>query len=204
MTAPQKLEPARAYEASMALIRTRLTTLSATEANGNLLARAETFAFQIRKIVEGVAFGALSAVEHRNRSLLKEQRTKDADKLLSWLAKKNLLELPSAQRLDPPIGEFNIVLSGVAERNLTVDQLSAAYGRASALIHERHPERLTVTRLQAELSSLEDDARSLRSWLWLHLMHLRGEAFLIQMGMFGTSSFFSSLGRVSGLPDGVT
>src|SRR5258708_4139522 len=79
-----------AYQHSMGIIRERLTSLDSSFTKGTLL-RAEYVALQVRKIIEGVAFAALSAVEHINSQVLSAQRTKDADKLLVWLNAKGLL-----------------------------------------------------------------------------------------------------------------
>jgi len=195
------LEPAAAYEATMAIIQRRFLAIANKPDDETALNRAERVALHVRKIVEGVAYGCLSGVEHRNQQTLKDQRSKDADKLLSWLKAKNLLKLPAAQRLEPPPSpEFKMVLAGAGIYDLDVDRLNAAYSRASALIHERHPERLSADGMALELAAIEQDAEQLRSWLWLHTMFLRGEAFLVQMGQAGTKSFMVSLSRQGDLP----
>jgi hypothetical protein len=70
------------------------------------------------------------------------------------------------------------------------------FSRASALVHERHPERLTKEALVTELQELERDARDLRHWLWNHIVFLGKEGLLVQMGMFGSPSFVGRIGRV--------
>jgi hypothetical protein len=75
------------------------------------------------------------------------------------------------------------------------------YSRASSLVHERHPEQLTDTQIESELKAIELDASRLRNWLWLHIMFLRGEGFLVQMGQFGTDSFMVSISKIGDLPD---
>ncbi len=195
------LTAASAYEHSMALIRARLVSLERTLVGETSLMRAERIGFQVRKIVEGVTFAALSAVEQRNRSALPDKRTMDPSKLLAWLEKKSLLNLPAAQRIEPsPSSKYKVVLVGAMSENMNRQELDAAYSRASALVHERHPERLTSKAIVEELEAIREDARHLKSWLWLHLMHLRGESFLVQMGQFGSSSFFRPLTRRGDLP----
>ena len=73
-----------AYVRSMTLIRSRLLAIDSLSGTEAPLLRAEMLALHVRKIVEGVAFSALSACEIRNAQELREQRTKDADKLLTW------------------------------------------------------------------------------------------------------------------------
>ncbi len=197
-----EIEPAAAYENSMILIRERLLAIDRTDPSETPLVRAERIGFQVRKIIEGVAYGALSAAEVRNKQVLSQQRSKDADKLLSWLHSKSMLVLPSAQRLEPPpSAEYRIVMAGAGSEDLTLNDLKSMYSRASSLVHERHPEELTRTQIESELSSIERDASRLRSWLWLHIMFLRGEGFLLQMGQFGTESFMVSISKIGDLPD---
>ena len=197
-----EIEPAAAYENSMMLIRERLLAIDRTDPSETPLVRAERIGFQVRKIIEGVAYGALSAAEVRNKQVLSQQRSKDADKLLSWLHSKSMLVLPSAQRLEPPPSdEYRIVIAGAGSEDLSLTELKSMYSRASSLVHERHPEQLTNTQIESELSAIEIDASRLRNWLWLHIMFLRGEGFLVQMGQFGTTSFMGSISKIGDLPD---
>jgi hypothetical protein len=197
-----EIEPAAAYESSMMLIRQRFLAIERTDAAETPLVRAEQIGFQVRKIIEGVAYGALSAAEVRNKQVLSQQRSKDADKLLSWLHSKNMLVLPSAQRLEPPPSdEYKIVMAGAGSEDLALNDLKSMYCRASGLVHERHPEQLTSTQIENELNAIVADASRLRSWLWLHIMFLRGEGFLLQMGQFSTASFMVSISKIGDLPD---
>lgn len=140
-TAPNTLlDPSSAYHASMVLLRNRFANITQNPSGESSLMRAERIALQVRKIVEGVAYSCLSAVEHRNHQTLREQRTKDADKLLGWLEAKKLLRLPNAQRLKPPpSSEYKIVAEGATDYDLDTTFLKAAYSRSSELIHECHP-----------------------------------------------------------------
>lgn len=198
MSAP--MPPMHAYEAGMGIIRQRFMLVDGL-AGENPLVRAEQIAFQVRKIVEMVAFSALSAVEYRNRETLAAQRTKDAGAILAWLNKKSMLKLPHAQRVTPSSDpSYKAVFIGHPSANIGGDELASMYSRASALVHERHPERLTVSVIDEELRGMEDSARRLRDWLWLHIIFHQGEGFLVQMGQFGSASFFGSIGRVGDLP----
>jgi hypothetical protein len=197
-----EIEPAAAYENSMMLIRERLLAIDRTDLSETPLVRAERIGFQVRKIIEGVAYGSLSAAEVRNKQVLSQQRSKDADKLLSWLHSKTMLVLPSAQRLNPPPSdEYKVVIAGAGSEDISLTELKSMYSRASSLVHERHPEQLTDTQIESELKAIELDASRLRNWLWLHIMFLRGEGFLVQMGQFGTDSFMVSISKIGDLPD---
>lgn len=197
------LEAIDAFERSITLIRQRLLVVKSVDQTLPALVQAERISFQVRKIVEGVAFLALSAAELRNRHPLVQQRTKDADQILSWLDSKQMLELPSAQRAseseDPG---YAAVFRGAGPKDLDLAALKTMFSRASAMVHERHPERLTPERVNRELAVLKEDGQRLYEWLWLHIMFLKGEAILVQMGQFGTPSFIQPLVREGGLPEG--
>jgi hypothetical protein len=194
----------KAYQITMEIIRERLVSLETPPANEAILLRAERIAFHVRKIIEGVAFAALSVAEHRNSRTLKELRKKDADKLLSWLNAKGMLSLPRASRPETTtLPDTKFGLRAALSENLSLEQLKAAYSRASALVHERHPEEITA-KLDTETVLIEEDARRLRSWLWLHIMFFPGGMFLVQMGQYGTTSFFTTHRGESDLPPGVS
>ena len=190
------MDPAAAYEILMGTVRGRLLILDLEVNDEGVLYRAERFALHVRKIVEAVSFAALSATEFKNGSQVLQQRTKDASQVLAWLDQKKLLRLPEAQRVTPSSDpRYGAVCEGNLPANVRVADLQGVFSRASALVHERHPERLSKEALKEELQELEKDARALRHWLWSHIMFLGGSGFLVQMGMFGTSSFMTLLTR---------
>lgn len=198
-----RLPPQEAYLLSASLICARLKQMDINMGDENALARAERFAFHIRKIVEGVAFAALSAAEHRNKNILEKLRTKSADQLLHILNRRDLLRLPRAQYVKKSTRPgYRLEVSGVGDLDLAVKDLKSMYKRSSNLIHERHPERLLPKTLAIELSDLENDAARLRSWLWSHIMFLGGAGFLVQMGLVGTDSFMVDLQKIGDLPAG--
>jgi hypothetical protein len=165
---------------------------------------SEQLALHVRKTVESVAFACLSAAEHRSRLDSLGQRNKGADHLLSWMQRKELLKLPSAQQVRrSTVAGYSLEVIGQGDKDLSLDQLKSAYSRSSSLLHERHPGAITDEWLRSTHEMLEDDARSLRGWLWQHTMFLSGSAFLVQMGQFGTTSFFVPLDRVGDLPETV-
>ncbi|RWO81627.1 hypothetical protein [Mesorhizobium sp.] len=198
------MDPDISYFAIMQLIRWRFVLIEESGSAGSNLLRAERVALQVRKIVEEIAFACLSAVEERNRQALLNIRTKDADAILAWLERKGLLRLPNAQRIGEPTPFARMTLEGGAglAKGLDLDAgtLKAMFSRASALLHERHPERLLEAQVIAEREALESDLQRLRDWLWLHVMFLKSKGFLVQMGQHGTPSFMTDLTRLSDLP----
>jgi hypothetical protein len=190
------MEPGPAYEILMGTVRNRLLSLNVDVNEETMLNRAERFALHVRKTVEAVSFAALSATEFKNKSQLLQQRTKDASQVLAWLDQKRLLRLPEAQRVTPSSDpQFGAVCEGNPQANIGVAELQGMFSRASALVHERHPERVSQESLNRELQGLEKDAQYLRQWLWNHIVFLGGSGFLVQMGMFGNTSFMKLLTR---------
>lgn len=196
------LSPQESYAASMALIRARLASLKSKPEPESVLMRAERVGLHVRKIVESVAYACLSAAEIRNQRTLEKQRTKDADKLLSWLAAQRLLRLPNAQHHEKQPG-YRFVMSGAPENDMTMTDLKAAYNRASEIIHEKHPERISPDQLRGDLSRLEADAQRLHDWLWTHIMFIHSEAYIVQMDKFGTPDFVVPWMKVGEIPDPV-
>jgi len=190
------MEPGAAYETLMRTVRSRFLILDVDVSGEDVLNRAERFALHVRKIVEAVSFAALSATEFKNRGQLLQQRTKDASQVLAWLNQKAILRLPEAQRIAPSSDpRYAVVCEGNSAANIGVAELQRMFSRASALVHERHPERLSLESLNGELLELEKDARALRGWLWNHIVFLGGSGFLVQMGRFETPSFLTLLTR---------
>jgi hypothetical protein len=190
------MDPAAAYEILMGTVRGRLLILDIDVNDESVLYRAERFALHVRKIVEAVSFAALSATEFMNTSQLLQQRTKDASQVLAWLDQKKLLRLPKAQRVTAsPDPRHGAICEGNPSANIGVAELQGMFSRASALVHERHPERLSQEILKRELQGLEKDAQALRHCLWSHIVFFGGSGFLVQIGMFGTSSFMTLLTR---------
>lgn len=190
-------QPAMGYQIAMRLIHARLVAVGNPVEGSLPLFRAEMVGVAVRKVVEGLAFAALSAAEHQNPKLPRSFRTKDANHLLSSLDSKGLLRLPEANDVLPPSDDTHVaIFQGRPERNLTVAKLKAMYSRASVVIHERHPERLTDQTIAQEVIALEQDVRDLRLWLWTHVTFIQKEAYAIQMNQINAQDFWISLGKV--------
>ncbi len=93
-TLKEPLPAVVAYERTMSVVRTRLLTIGDARKGASGLMLAELIALQVRKIIEGVAFASLSALELRNDRIAASERTKDPARLLEWLEKRKLLRLP--------------------------------------------------------------------------------------------------------------
>lgn len=194
MPLPPASTPSEAYTLSMSLIAQRFRVVENYATDEVSYLNAELHALQVRKIVEGVSYAALSAFEHVHGD--SGQRTSDAKKLLDWMVRKKLLVLPGAvtvERVSEASHSIRVTLSPA--RDLGPEFLDEAYVRSSDILHERHPERLDGSKLEGILRGLQADASRLRGWLWNHWMPLPDQAFLVQMGMNGTSSFWARLDK---------
>ncbi|WP_422011022.1 hypothetical protein [Reyranella sp.] len=112
-----------------------------------------------------------------------------------------MLRLPHAQIFrESLVSDIRVVSEGAQDKDWTKARLLDAFSRASALIHQKHPEELTDKYLAAAVLEIEKDARDLREWLWKHCIFLRDEAFLVQMMFDNPHHFFVSMGKFSDLP----
>jgi len=199
MAASPAQSPLEAYQSCMSLIAERLRLLRGYPNTGSYL-DAEITALHVRKIVESVAFAGLSALERGSASRLDGWRTRDADKLLALMKAKGLLHLPEARDVTPgqPGTPYRMVVAPAPSRDLSCEELQAAYREASSVVHERHPERMDDDLIAQMNVRMTSTARRLDGWLWSHTTFFVGKdgrpnAFLIQMGLFGTPSFFAEI-----------
>jgi hypothetical protein len=182
---PSARSPAELYADSMGLICQRLHLLKSLPSDVPELADAETIALQVRKIVEGLAYAALSGSEHRNKEVIIGLRSKDGADVLRSLSKRGMLHLPKAQDLSRATNPaYEIVISGRGDRDMTEIELIDAFKLASQIIHERHPERLTLHGVRADRDKLRSITSKMREWLWTHMVSHRGEAIVVQMALY--------------------
>lgn len=189
------------YADSMGLICQRLHLLKNLPPDAPALTDAETVALQVRKIVEGIAFAALSGTEHRNNEALISLRSKDGAEIIRTLARRKMLHLPSSQDIrssDEP--DLRAILSGRGDRDMSAAELAEAFKFASQVIHERHPERLSLDQLQRERDRLRHTARRMRNWLWTHATTHNGQAIVVQMGLYPAEGWCAAVNKVAPLP----
>ncbi len=204
------LPPAKAYEQVMALIAVRFRWLSESidsvvgGSTYEAIRRAEAIAMDVRKIAEAVAFAVLSGVEWDGTVIPNRRATTRPLKLLRRLSKVSARYPGMMRAQDVLVGgplDAKATFRGAAGRDVDLSRLEPMWGRASQLLHERHPERLTPERIRGESEALVEDARLLRSWLWNHLLFVgQGQCFVVQMGQLGRPGFFSTAQKVADLP----
>ena len=86
------LLPVQQYESLMTTIRQRLDVIEMLRSTSlDAFSKAETAAFHGRKVVEGITFGCLVAIENGLRQIPRDAKGQwNADKILKSLHSKNI------------------------------------------------------------------------------------------------------------------
>ena len=148
--------------------------------------RAETAALPGRKIIEGIAFGCLVAIENGLKTVPRDAKGQwNAEKIFKNLKSKKILTLPSPSHIRAPTGEeikeYNIksVIEGIPEKRLTFDELLKIYQSLHVWLHEVNPYVYKEhTKLDSKkLEMLWNDLTRLRSFMEKHFISIEGAAF---------------------------
>jgi hypothetical protein len=181
----QPSKAADQYLALMTRIRTRFETIDLLHPDKNSdLAALETVAFHLRKIVEGVAFGCLVAVENGLKDLPRSAVGQwNADTIFARLKKRSQLAFPEPfERQDPPPGSASEVSHHLVPRKdltMTVDEMRDCYQRTHLWLHEWNPYVPAHTRdFEKRRVDLLRDQTGVRNALWQHMIGIGGEIFL--------------------------
>jgi hypothetical protein len=171
----------------MTTIRSRLDVIeSVRNSIANDFSRAETAAFHGRKIVEGITFACLVAIENGIRKVPRDAKGQwNAEKILKSLMSKSLPTLPSpsiirkASALEQERENVKVVIEGVSDRRISHDDLIAIYQGMHRWLHEINPytdpdrESFYVKHGQ----SLWDDLRRINRLMEKHFIAISGDAF---------------------------
>jgi hypothetical protein len=131
----------------MQIVRNRLDLISAVRAvDADPFSKAEACAFHTRKVIEGIAFGCLVAIEIGLRHAPQDAKGHwNAEKIFKSLKSKSLKLFPSPSIIrnatDAEKLEFGVkgVIEGVPERRLTPDELIRFYQSTHGWLHEINP-----------------------------------------------------------------
>jgi hypothetical protein len=181
------MTPHENYISLMQTIRGRLDVIAQLKQSksGNF-ARAEAAAYQGRKVVEGIAFACLVAIENGLPAVPKDAKGKwNAEDIFKNLKKKGLEVLPSPSVFREATEEekneqgATKVIEGVPERRLTHDELIDIYQRLHGWAHELNPyvhdEHETFHAKHSEM--LWQDLGRLEQFLERHFIGIRGKGF---------------------------
>ncbi len=139
--------PDQQYECLMATIRHRLDIIEMLQpVSMDAFLKAETAAFHGRKVVEGIAFGCLVAVENGLKHVPRDAKGQwNAGKILESLYSKNIKVFPSpsiirtATESERTENNVSTVVEGTPDRRLSHDDLKAIYTRLHKWLHEMNP-----------------------------------------------------------------
>jgi hypothetical protein len=181
-------DPAKAaaqYGELMWGIRKRFEVIRQLDsADGSDFSAAETAAFNLRKIIEAVAFGCLVACENGVKAIPKDAKGQwNADNIFSRLEKHRLDVLPSPSILRPATADekreqdVNVTIEGVPERRISSEELRSIYVRTHRWLHERNPYVWKTADIQADVPVLWADVNSLWQFLERHFISIGGAGF---------------------------
>lgn len=175
------------YQSLMLTIRYRFEAIdSLRNAQLEAYSKAESAAFHGRKIIEGIAFGCLVAIDNGFKTVPRDAKGQwNAEKILKNLKSKKILTLPSPSRIrmptDEEIKEHNVksVVEGMPDKRLTCDELLKIYQSLHVWLHEVNPYVYKEhTKLDSQkLEMLWNDLARLRSFIEKHFISIEGAAF---------------------------
>ena len=182
----EPVTPQDRYLDLMRTLRQRFDVIKALKSAPALaFEHADTAAFHGRKIIEGMAFGCIVAVDASKTTIPREARGQwDARKILLELKRKGLGVLPSPSRLRLPTPHeqslgAGVVVEGIAEARLTEDALLQIYQRLHGWLHEANPyvHGSHAAYYAKNAASLWDDLALLRRFMERHAISINDHGF---------------------------
>jgi len=175
------------YESLMFSIRQRIDVIELLRsASVDAFTKAETAAFHGRKVIEGVAFGCLVAVENGLKHVPRDAKGQwNADKILESLSSKNITVFPSpsvirtASEVEKAEHGVEVTVEGVPERRLSHHELKSIYTRLHKWLHEINP-YVEESRDEFVLKNapvLWDDLSKIHRLVERHFISIGGEGF---------------------------
>lgn len=175
------------YIKLMKVVRSRLDSIKLISNNnfGNFN-HTEIAAFHGRKIIEAIAFGCLIAIKNGIKVIPKTAEGQyNAEKILKTLSRKGIEIFPSPSEIRQATlkesEEFNvkIVIDGIPNRRITIDELIKKYQRMHNWLHELNPytkddQQIFYEKNQQQLTK---DINEIRLLLVSHVMSINGESF---------------------------
>lgn len=175
------------YLSLMLTIRERFDAIEELRgASSHSFSQAEAAAFHGRKIVEGVAFACLVAVDNGLKQVPRDAKGQwNAEAIFMSLKSKGLSVLPSPSHIRQASPEeqsennVRIVIDGIPERGLTHEDLISIYQGLHAWLHEVNPyvHAGHAGFLSERTERLWADLAKLRLFMERHFISIRGEAF---------------------------
>ncbi|MBN0977909.1 hypothetical protein JTY93_17695 [Pseudomonas hygromyciniae] len=173
------------YHNLMQRIRARFDVIDLLRiSEGEYFTRAESAAFQGRKIVEGIAYACLIAIEHGAQQIPRDAKKQwNAEKIFKNLKSKGFDTLPSPSEIRSATEQeradgLAIVVEGIPVNRLSHDQIAEVYQRLHAWLHEANPYIYGGSEaFGAEKTAiLWKDLDDLKTFLKRHIISVQGEA----------------------------
>lgn len=179
--------PVQQYGELMTTIRQRLDLIDVLkEANLNAFSKCETAAFHGRKVVEGIAFGCLVAVENGLKCVPKDAKGKwNASSIFHSLKSKKIMVLPNpsiiraASQSEQAEHDVQKTVQGIPELCLTHDDITGIYSRLHKWLHEINPyvEADRAAFIAHNENSLWEDLHKVHKLVERHFISIGGEGF---------------------------
>jgi hypothetical protein len=138
---PKFMNPMQKYCSLMWTIRYRFDVIETLrQSSTDNFSQAESAAFHGRKIVEGIAFACLVAIENGLKNVPRNAKGQwNAETIFKNLKSNKLTVLPSPSVIRQATPEASVTIEGIPERRLTHDDLIKIYQRFHAWLHEVNP-----------------------------------------------------------------
>ena len=178
------VEPGALYADVMLRIRQRFDAINALRKQEPSWSVGESIGTHLRKIIEGVAFGCIVAMQNSTKKLLRRVVGKwNADDIFFELKKLDNFCYPDPSDIRPASEvekrncNVEVVLEGQEDRRISVDDLRAMYQRTHPWTHEDNP---YVTRPldDKNFDILIEDVDKVERMLSLHRIGIMGESFI--------------------------
>ncbi|MGD8785847.1 MAG: hypothetical protein PVJ60_00360 [Phycisphaerales bacterium] len=152
----------------------------------NSFSKAETAAFHGRKVIEGIAFGCLVAVQNGLKSVPRDAKGQwNAEKILKSLISKDITIFPSpsirrkATESEKQRNKVSIVIEGVKERRITHDEFISIYQSLHRWLHEINPYTNVGNNsfLERHEHSLWENLQKIDQFIDKHFISISGEGF---------------------------
>jgi hypothetical protein len=181
------MTPIENYGSLMWTIRSRFEVIDTLrESNAEPFSRAESAAFNGRKVVEAIAFACLVAIDHGALTLPRDAKGQwSAETIFKSLKAKSLAVLPSPSFIRQSTSEekrssnVDVTIEVIPDRRLSYDDLIAIYQRLHAWLHEVNPyvhqERSNF--YSKKSAALWHDLTDLHKFVERHFISIQGEGF---------------------------
>lgn len=179
--------PIENYTALMRMIRERFDLMDKFTQHSHIThSGAEIVAYNARKIVEGIAFGCLVAIDHGLKSVPRDAKGQyNAEAIFKSLKKKGLHVLPSpsevrdateSERLE---NNVKAVIEGIPSHRLTHEQLIETYQYLHGWAHELNPYTVTDRQehLRKNINPLIEHVVKLSKFISNHVISIQGQGF---------------------------